>query len=153
MYLELGTLEWWISRSEPRIRSREIWNFARHLRLIYRYGRDSLILKNRFLIFLHYIQKRVLIRIKQSGLKVSNSKVPNWGQIILCLNYGRLCNLSVWQRLSSFAEDSVTKYISDCAVNPGINPYFLLFKNYRNKTLFGSEKNDVIFHIFDQITV
>ena len=47
------------NQSESRIRSRKIWNFARHLRLIYRNGRDSLVLKTRFLIFLYYIQKRV----------------------------------------------------------------------------------------------
>ena len=72
------------------IRSREIWNFARHVRLIYRIGKNSLILKNRFLIFLYYIQKSkklkvstLDIRIKQSGLKVSHSKVPSSEHIIL----------------------------------------------------------------------
>ena len=45
------------NQSESRFRSREIWNFALHLRLIYRNGKDSLILKNRFLIFLYYTQK------------------------------------------------------------------------------------------------
>ena len=84
---ELGTLELWISRSmldplffnletnlilylypekcikfnqsESRIGSREILNFARHLRLIYKNGRVFLILKNRFLIFLYFTQEIV----------------------------------------------------------------------------------------------
>ena len=45
--------EKWIkfNQSESPIRSREIWNFASLLRLIYRNGRDSLILKNRFWCF------------------------------------------------------------------------------------------------------
>ena len=54
-----------------------------------RNGRDSQILKTRFLIFLYYIQKEWIrqelklstldIRIKQSGLKVSHSEVPSSG--------------------------------------------------------------------------
>ena len=75
-----------LNQSEWRIRGREIWIFSRHLRLICRNGWDSLILKNQFLIFLFYIQKRmskklkvstVDIWIKKSGLKVSHSKVPS----------------------------------------------------------------------------
>ena len=43
------------NQSESSIRSRSISNFRRHLRLTYRNGRDSIILKNRFLIFLYFI--------------------------------------------------------------------------------------------------
>ena len=68
------------NQSESRIRSRKIWNFARHLMLIFRNESDSLVLKNRFLIFLYYILKKsglskklkastLDIRIKQSGMK------------------------------------------------------------------------------------
>ena len=84
------------NQSESRIRSRETWNFARHLGFIYRNGRDSLSLKNRFSIFLNYIQKRVDskklkvstldIRIKQPELKVSYSKVPSSVDVILSAN-------------------------------------------------------------------
>ena len=70
------------NQSESRIRSREIWNFARHLGLIYRNLRDSLILRNRFFYFsVLYPKKSGLnkiikvstldIRIKESGLQVS----------------------------------------------------------------------------------
>ena len=43
---------------ESRIRSREIWNFAHHLRLIYWNGGGTLKFWNTgFFIFLYYIQK------------------------------------------------------------------------------------------------
>ena len=75
---------------ESRFRSREIWNFARHFKITIIYGKDSLTLKNRFLIFLYYYPKKsglskqlkvstLDIRIKQSGLKVSSSKVSSSG--------------------------------------------------------------------------
>ena len=90
------------NQSESLFRSPKIWNFARHLRFLNRNGRVSLILKNWFLVFLYFIQKRMdyskefqksidyskeLIvptldfRIKQSRLQVFHSKVPssvNW---------------------------------------------------------------------------
>ena len=89
MYVELGALEWWISRSmldplfllnletnlilylypvkclkfnqsELRIRSWEIKNFARHFRFMFRNRRDSLILKTGFWFFCLYPKKRVV---------------------------------------------------------------------------------------------
>ena len=61
------------NQTEKRIRSREIWNFACHLRFIYKNGRDYLILKTGFCFFCTLSKNNGLsklnIRIKQSGFK------------------------------------------------------------------------------------
>ena len=46
------------NQSESGIWSREIWNFARHLRLIEQKREGLSNFENLFLIFLYYIQKR-----------------------------------------------------------------------------------------------
>ena len=77
-----------LDKSESCIRSRKIWNFARHLRIIYKKGGTLSYWKTGFLIFLYSIPKKsglgkklkvstLDIRIKQSGLKVSHFKVPS----------------------------------------------------------------------------
>jgi len=61
------------NQSESRIRRRQILNFARHLRLIYRNGRDFIISKNRLLIFLHYIQKKEWIKQEIKSVHIGYS--------------------------------------------------------------------------------
>ena len=55
------------NKSESRIRSREIWNFARHVRLIYKNGRDSLIWETGFWFFCTISKKEWIKHEIKSG--------------------------------------------------------------------------------------